>query len=475
MSLKARVLLGFAALLAIGVALVADTFRRELRPRYLEAAEDSLNDTAHTLASLVEAESNGTTPNVALLGRVLENAKHRRFEARIFGVTKTAVGVDAYVTDAKGIVLFDSRRPANVGRDYSRWNDVYLTLRGRYGARASRLDPADPATSVMHVAAPIMNDGRVIGVLTVAKANDTISPFLDAVRSRLFVWALYAVGAFGLLSVALSSWITLPLTRLTEHVRRLRSDAVAPVPELTVPELRELGREFDSLWEELRGRRYVERYVQALTHEIKGPLTSIRGAAELLDEQMPEGERKRFEHNILRESRRIEGVVERMLELSALENRPSLRDVETVAVESLLGEVMDALAPTLEARRLTVRRDVGEGLTVRGERFLLHHMLANLIDNAARFSPDGGELTVSAERASDEVRIAVADRGPGVPEFALERVFERFYSLPDPRTGAKSFGLGLSFVREAATLHRGRVALTNRPGGGAVATLLFPA
>src|SRR5678816_2681829 len=98
-----------------------------------------------------------------------------------------------YVTDARGIVVFDSSG-RDVGKDYSRWNDVYLTLRGRYGARSTRADPADDASTVMYVAAPIVDRSsageRIVGVLTVAKPNRAIAPFIERSQDTILRWGL---------------------------------------------------------------------------------------------------------------------------------------------------------------------------------------------------------------------------------------------------------------------------------------------
>jgi len=111
---------------------------------------------------------------------------------------------------------------------------------------------------------------------------------------------------------------------------------------------------------------------------------------------------------------------------------------------------------------------------VQGDAFLLRQALVNLIDNAADFSPAGGEIALRLRRDGDRQRIEVGDRGPGVPDYALGRVFERFYSLPRPAGGSRSSGLGLCFVAEVASLHGGEAALANREGGGAQASLSVP-
>ena len=124
---------------------------------------------------------------------------------------------------------------------------------------------------------------------------------------------------------------------------------------------------------------------------------------------------------------------------------------------------------------MLLRAEVEAGLPeLRGDRFLLRQMLGNLVDNAIDFSPEGGTVLVGATQDGQGLRLEVADRGAGIPEYAAGRVFERFYSLPRPRDGARSSGLGLGFVREVAALHGGEAALGNREGGGAVATVRLP-
>ena len=111
---------------------------------------------------------------------------------------------------------------------------------------------------------------------------------------------------------------------------------------------------------------------------------------------------------------------------------------------------------------------------VAGDAFLLQRALANLVDNAIDFSPRGGRVTIEVVGHARSCDLVVRDPGPGIPEFAEGKVFEKFYSLARPATAKKSTGLGLSFVKEIADLHRGRATLKNQPGGGAVATLSLP-
>jgi len=163
------------------------------------------------------------------------------------------------------------------------------------------------------------------------------------------------------------------------------------------------------------------------------------------------------------------------MELTALESRKSLDTAAPVALRALAGEVVASSMPTAQARGLVVELIGGEDdPVVVGDAFLLQRALANLVDNAIDFAPRGSRITIEVVTHARSCDLVVRDRGPGIPDFAEGKVFEKFYSLARPVTAKKSTGLGLSFVKEIADLHRGRATLKNQAGGGAVATLSLP-
>jgi two-component system sensor histidine kinase CreC len=248
-----------------------------------------------------------------------------------------------------------------------------------------------------------------------------------------------------------------------------------PPPE-GAGEFGDLGRALATMRDRLEGKQYVEQYVHALTHELKSPLAAIRGSAELLEqgEGMPAADRARFIASIRAQGDRMAEMIDKLLALAAVEHRQRIEQPQPLELRALVDEAVAQLAQRLEARGLTVQVEGGPA-PVRGDAFLLRQSLVNLLDNAADFSPAGGVLEVAIRRDGAQWAVSVADRGPGVPEYALGRAFERFYSLPRPEGGSRSSGLGLCFVAEAAALHGGSASLANREGGGAVATLHLPA
>lgn len=473
MRIRTRLLLCFVAAVAAGFVYLAVLIRDEVRPRHLEAIEDSLVDASTVLAALLATDAREGRIDPSRLRAAFAGLSRRRFEARIYQLLKTRTDVRVYVTDERGIVVFDSDGGRDEGRDYSRWNDVYRTLRGEYGARSTRNDPADQESSVLYVAAPVVVEGGIAGVLTVCKPTTSSNFFLVLAQKRLFAAAgAVALGVI-LLGIAASVWVTRPIARLTAYARAVRDGRRVPLPQLGRSEVGVLGAAFEDMKDALEGKEYVERYVQTLTHEIKGPLTAIRGAVELLQEEMPPEQRARFLGNVRTETGRIQQIIDRLLLLASLEGRKGVRDVEEIDLARLVAEAAGALETAAAAKRLSVTVDAARPVMMRGERFLVRHAVANLLQNAVDFSPPGGEIGVSCTADARQAVVSVANEGPGVPEYALPRVFERFYSLPRPDTGKKSSGLGLPFVQEVAELHGGSARLENRPGEGVRATLVL--
>lgn len=471
MKIRTRIFLVFVLTVVGGFYFLVQWIADDLRPRYLESLEEPLVDTAYLLADLLAADV--AAGNLAHLRAVFEHIYARHFSARIYALEKQRVDMRVYITDRQGIVLFDSSG-RDEGADYSRWNDVYLTLHGRYGVRATREDPKHPEVSVLYIAAPIVVAGEIIGVVSVGKPGLNADRFIALARQKLIDAGLAAAAAVLVLGLILYAWVSRPLEQLIGYARAVKAGERVPLPQLGRNEIGMMGAAMEDMRTALAGKDYVQRYVQTLTHELKSPLAAIRGAAELLDENPPDEARHRFLANIHSETQRLQALVERMLELAALEQRQGLEQVESIDLSQLARDVITSLEPLTTLKRVVMVNRIADCPPLCGERFLLRQALANLLRNALEFSPAGSTVTLSAARTADTLHVSVSDQGPGVPDYALSRVFERFYSLPRPDSGAKSTGLGLSFVKEVAELHNGTATLDNQPEGGAVATLHLP-
>lgn len=478
MKLGVLLFTAYAVILALCLTYPVVLIAQQVRLVYLEGVEEPLVDTANILAELTGQALERGELDVNSLYTLSEHIEQRSVMARIYSFLKERVDLAVYVTDRAGRVIFDSRDRKNIGADFSEWIDVSRTLSGSYGARISS-DPAAPQLPrQLYIAAPIRAHGEIIGSLSVVKPTTAVGSFIDRLQPRLTALAAIAGGAAISLSLLVSLWLTQQVGRLTRYANDVREGKRVPFPKLAKTELLDMGLAFENMRASLAGQTYVEQYVRALTHEIKSPISAIRGAAEILENHtLEDAQRERFMRNLRTETQRIQDLVDRMLELSELELRRALPASADVALTPILRSVLEAQAPQLAHKQLETQLALDEATHVQGDAFLLHLALSNLISNAIEWSPQGAALRVSCRKDPDknQVEVSIEDQGPGIPDFARERVFERFYSLTRPDTGRKSTGLGLNLVREIATLHHGEIHLDNREQGGLLARLTLPA
>lgn len=473
MSRRSRIFAGIVVVYIAAAMLLLYRVSLDIDPRYRESAEESLVDTANLLATLLERQAYAGIIQTEELERTLTHLGTRRLDAQIFQIQKKAVVLHVYVTDSQGTVLYDSAGRDN-GKDYRGWRDVNLTLAGQYGARTTLADPNDPASAVMYVGAAIRErsgpdaEEAIVGVVGVGKPVSAFSPFIANARQKLFIAGAIAVAAFALLLLTVTVWLVRPFGLVTDLWRALRTQ-----PGGAGRVLNPFRVAFNDMRDALAGKSYVDEYVATLTHEIKSPLAAIRGAAELLREPVPEDARIRFTRNIEEQVARAQDLVDRMLELSSLERRAVLAQREPVPVASMADAVRNELATVAAQRNVELFIDVDPSLVISGDPFLLQRALSNLVLNAIDFAPTESAVTVDAHPVRGRVDITVRDRGPGIPVYAADRLFEKFYSTARPG-GRKGTGLGLAFVREVAQLHGGSARLANHPEGGAVATLSIP-
>jgi two-component system sensor histidine kinase CreC len=347
---------------------------------------------------------------------------------------------------------------------------------GNYGARSSRTDESDAGSSVMYVAAPIYHGDKIAGIASVSKPQAATHTFRRQTESRMN-WLFRMVLAACLLGVIfIVGWFLRPIRRLTQYAQAVRRGERVPAPKLGRGEDRQLGRAFEEMRETLEGRHYVETYVQTLTHEMKSPVAAIRGAAEILNEgkEMPPAQREKFLTNIQTETARLQNIIDRLLALSAIEARNNLESPRPVDLAKLVHRACDDHRQAADSKQVRLDLRLEGKPIVQGEEFLLEIAVANLLQNAIDFSPANADLTVTLKSSKRHAIIQIDDQGPGVPEYARGRVFDRFYSLQHPDTGRKSSGLGLCFVREAAELHNGSARLENREPAGTRAILELP-
>ena len=459
MSITARILLGSVVLSIAGVLLFLSLVSKRVGQAYREAVEEPMVDTAEVIAGVIAHEIETTGSFSDSWARGFQTANQRTLHAQIYSLLKTRISMDLYVTDSSGIVQFDSGHQENVGRDFRAFHDVAMTLQGHYGARAT-IQESGQRGLILYVAAPILVKQRIWGVATVYKTQRDVDEFLADTERTLTLVGLSVVIVCTVIGAVLSRWVTAPLAQLTAHAIAI-SQGERPAP-LRLPghHLRVLGESLELMRDALEGRKYVQSYVQSLSHEMKAPVAAISGASELLQEEMPEEQRTRFLTNIRTESARLQRLIDELVALSVIENRKKLEEPHRIDLSALVDRVVRQIRE--RSATVTINHPAGQQAFVSGDEFLLENAVTNLLQNAIEFSPANTTVTVSVERQGKTVVVRILDEGPGIPAYAQNKIFDRFYSLARPSTGKRSSGLGLCFAREVANLHHGSVMVRNR-------------
>lgn len=212
-----------------------------------------------------------------------------------------------------------------------------------------------------------------------------------------------------------------------------------------------------------------------VSHELKTPLTSISGFAELMSQGLvPPDKVREFSLDIQKECTRLTNLVEDIIDLSRLEEGGGDMTWEDIDLYTLCDDVLQSLEPVAKRQTVTLRL-AGESLQVRGVYQVLREMIYNLCDNAIKYNRSGGSVTVTVARRAGRASVTVADTGIGIPYEDQSRVFERFYRVDKSHSRAiGGTGLGLSIVKHAAALHGAEIKLQSQPEDGTVITVLFP-
>lgn len=443
-----------------------------------QSAESVLVDGVQILAGFIEDQLQQQQElSTEQFERVFERVHKRQFEAQIYQIIKTSVDSQVYVTDQRGIIIYDSTG-LDVGEDFSQWRDVKLTLEGQYGARTSFLDSQrkepDDAKGMI-VAAPILQNGETIGVVSLIKPINGLEGHLLTETNQLkrFVFALLALAL--LLGYFLSLWFSRSLKQIADYANDMASGKNVSPPTSRDSRLSNVSDSISNLRKQLDGKEYIENYIHGLTHELKTPLTSIRGAIELIDEDMPESDRKRFFNNISRSNRRMSRLVDRMLSLAKLESETDVQ-VDEFDLLASVRRLIEERDQVLNTKKLSVELPKVDKFSCYADQVLLSQAIANLLDNAISFSKRGSTLTITMQQEHKQARFSLTNEGESIPDFAQDKLFDRFFSLPrENQDGveSKSTGLGLSFVKQIMKLHQGTISVRNS-NNGVVANLSWP-
>ena len=302
---------------------------------------------------------------------------------------------------------------------------------------------------------------------------------LTSGRGAAVAFALCA-GAAAILALWLLSgaWLRQVCDRiddLTAFARRisdgsygLQTDAVGP------DELGQLAAEINALSEEIvRSSKLQTEFISSVSHELRTPLTAIGGWAEtLMYDEAIQGDSRRGVEIVGRETARLSKMVEELLEFTRIQDGRFRLNLERIDLSAEVEDAIFTYSRLMQREQIALHFDGGEDpLVIEGDPERLRQVLLNLLDNAAKYGRDGGDIDVGLRAEDGWARLTVRDHGPGIPEAELPHVKEKFYKGSGKERGS---GIGLAVCEEIVSRHGGRLTIENAPDGGVLATVLLP-
>lgn len=379
------------------------------------------------------------------------------------------------ITDAAGTVYKITRPDKNIKKGYQM--PYYVTnalIKDQYYESETKTDFFYSDTKLT-VASPFKskvtedkNKGMAIaGYIFVCVPEHTIE---NGLPNQIFQILIYAVLASVLVSCLLAGVFSYTqskqLKQMSEQAKKFaKGDFSGRIPVKGKDEVGQLTKAFNDMADALDKEESVRRdFIANISHELKTPMTTIAGFIDgILDGTIPESKQKHYLTIVSEEISRLSGLVASMLSLARIDSGKTTIYKTKFSLISTIVNILLTFEDRLEEKEIEiVGLETADGLSVYGDQALLHQVLYNLIENATKFTPQGGEITFHAESKGDKLYFSVKNSGKGISQKDLPFIFDKFYKTDKSRSeDKKSMGLGLYLVKTIINLHGGEITVTS--------------
>lgn len=376
------------------------------------------------------------------------------------------------VTDGAGLSLYDSlTRRSSVGK--------YVLLQ----EVAAALDKQDVlycryenGKLVSHMAMPVVQYGRTIGCVYIADVDTDQGGLIHALQTNIFRISIGVEVVLVVFAMVFAAGSARKMRRILESMERVREGEYSHKIEMDgFDEYGRMAKEFNRLTDRLQVSEQAQRqFVSDASHELKTPLAAIKLLSDsVLQNEMDAETMREFVADIGSEADRLARLAEDLMAVSKAEI--VRQEHEVVDLSQTIGKVFKLLVPLADQRQIRLTSNMEKGCMVLTVEDDMYQIIFNLVENAIKYNRDGGLVRVGLVRQEDEVILTVEDTGIGIPQDAMEHIFERFYRVDKARSrAAGGSGLGLSIVRELAERNYGEISVMQRPEGGSCFTLTLP-
>ena len=444
----------FAAMAALLTGLVSSTLYAQ-RTRQASLATEKLAASAAPFFASADMES---------LNNLLQSAA-ADVQGRIL------------LTDESGKIQLDTLSLLEGTR--TRTDEVRRILTGEasqaYGIHALPEEGEYAALS----AAAMMDGEQIIGAVLISTPVTELRQAIQTVENQLMTLFIVVAAAALIAALIFAFTLTAPIKALTSTIRRMgKGDLSARVKVRASGELQALADSYNAMAEKIENFDHSRsQFVQNASHELKTPLATMKILLENLIYQpdMPRELQAEFMQDMNHEIDRLSGIITDLLTLTQMDSQSTPLTLSEVDFTVLCQETLHALQSSAEKASLHLVAEIASDVCLSGDASKLGQVVYNLIDNAIKYTPEGGTVTVTMTADAREALLTIRDTGIGIPQEDIAHIFDRFYRVDKARSRATGgTGLGLSIVRQMVQLHGGEISVTSQSGQGSTFTVTLP-
>ena len=357
--------------------------------------------------------------------------------------------------------------------------EVVTALTGEV-SHAYGIYPAQSSGEYAALCAARMTSGNeTIGALLLSTPVTELRNAIVTVEQQLLTVFIAVASAAMIAALVFALTLTRPVKALTSAIRRMgRGDLSARVKVRASGEMKELADSYNAMAEKIENfDRSRSQFVSNASHELKTPLATMKILLENLiyQPEMPKDLQVEFMQDMNHEIDRLTGSINDLLTLTQMDSQSTALTEEEVDLSGLTEETLHTLRAAAARAGQQISDRIEPDVTLTGDRSKLGQIIYNLIDNAIKYTPEGGEIRVTLASEGRNAVLTVTDNGIGIPEDDQAHIFDRFYRVDKARSRATGgTGLGLSIVRQMVQLHGGEITVASAPEKGSVFTVTLP-
>jgi two-component system OmpR family sensor kinase len=387
------------------------------------------------------------------------------------------LGIIVSILGPKGEKIASSRNLSGIGSSYEETLKEALLGHSRFETRAFHKIPSGNSGLMRVFTMPVIEDDALAYIVQVAIPMSYFQNALNKLRLAFFILLPLVVVLSGIAGVFLAELIIKPLNKIISSVRRITSENLKlriKIPD-TNDEIKELVDTFNAMLEKLDESFSSQRQlIQDVSHELRTPLTIMRGEMDvaLKKARSPE-EYIDVLQSCLEEIIRLTHLVENLLILSRFDSREAGMDIKAVPLLHLVKNIVSDVHMLADNKGISIKCSGSDEIIVKGDEHHLRRALLNIIDNAIKYTNNGGSILIKLEDIDNQTRLKISDSGIGIIPENLPFIFDRFFRVDKSRS-SQGYGLGLSISKSIIEAHRGSLSIESIPGLGTTVIIDLP-